>query len=474
MAFVLATRTAQGQDEKAGVKSLSIEEALARALSTSNSVAAAIANVDRARADVTHAQSDWWPQIFLSAAYERTLKSEFEDLFINSPGIGSSTTSAGNDFIDLPFGRKNIWHFTVNASVNLFAGGRTIAQTAAASSAQKSAELGLTSSRASVVLDLSTTYLDAVLAARLVTIAQSTLEQSQATLKDVRAQREAGQKPEFELLRAQVNFENQKPLLLQQEIARDFATARLAQLLHYPLDTKIELTTPIDEEHPRDLGPVVRSIAQLGEESPEQRLVVQQAEETVHIREASRRIAFAQHLPTVDLTTSYGLVNYPQNIYPNFDELKTNWTAGISLNIPLFTGFRITSEVLGAEADIANAQALQALVEERAELDEKNARDRLVNAKATYDATAGTVEVATRAYEIAETRYKEGVSTQLELLDARVALEQARVNRVRAIRDLQVARIQLGLLPYLPLVERPLLEAPTTGLTTGPTPGERR
>jgi hypothetical protein len=70
---------------------------------------------------------------------------------------------------------------------------------------------------------------------------------------------------------------------------------------------------------------------------------------------------------------------------------------------------------------------------------------------ATWQASAGTVEQAARAYDIAELRYREGISTQLELLDARLVLQLAQVNRAQAARDVQVARARVSLLPELPL-----------------------
>ena len=48
------------------------------------------------------------------------------------------------------------------------------------------------------------------------------------------------------------------------------------------------------------------------------------------------------------------------------------------------------------------------------------------------------MQQAARAYEIAELRYREGLSTQLELSDSRLLLAQAQVNRARAARDLQI------------------------------------
>jgi outer membrane protein TolC len=61
------------------------------------------------------------------------------------------------------------------------------------------------------------------------------------------------------------------------------------------------------------------------------------------------------------------------------------------------------------------------------------------------------VEQARRAYEIAQLRYREGISSQLELTDSRLLLEQAEVNRARALRNVQVARARLALLDELPL-----------------------
>jgi outer membrane protein TolC len=61
------------------------------------------------------------------------------------------------------------------------------------------------------------------------------------------------------------------------------------------------------------------------------------------------------------------------------------------------------------------------------------------------------VQQAVRAYEIAELRYREGLSTQVELADARLLLFQARASRAQAARDVQLARVRLAVLPQLPL-----------------------
>src|SRR5207253_6499725 len=86
-----------------------------------------------------------------------------------------------------------------------------------------------------------------------------------------------------------------------------------------------------------------------------------------------------------------------------------------------------------------------------AQLDTRTALQQLETARAQWQASAGTVEQATRAYSIAEIRYREGLSTQTELADSRILLQQAEANRAQAARDLQIAQLRMALLPDLPL-----------------------
>jgi outer membrane protein TolC len=88
---------------------------------------------------------------------------------------------------------------------------------------------------------------------------------------------------------------------------------------------------------------------------------------------------------------------------------------------------------------------------ELAALDARLAIAQLEQAEAAMAGSVGTAQQATRAYQIAEVRWREGISTQLELSESRILLEQAMANRAVAARNLQVARVRLTLLRDLPL-----------------------
>ncbi|HLL45602.1 MAG TPA: TolC family protein, partial [Longimicrobiaceae bacterium] len=223
--------------------------------------------------------------------------------------------------------------------------------------------------------------------------------------------------------------------------ARDLAYDRLRTLLDIPQGQPLELTTPLDAGTPPVAAPDT-----VGGRAP-----VRQAEQQVAVQRAQLAIARSQRLPSVSLTSQYGQVAFARNLFPELDGFRDNWTVGAALQIPVFTGGRIRGEVLSAEANVNEARAQLEQVRELAELDTRSAFSQLEAAQAIWEASSGTVEQAERAYQIAEIRFREGISTQLELTDARILLEQSRSNRASAARDLQVAQVRVRLLPYLPL-----------------------
>ena len=121
------------------------------------------------------------------------------------------------------------------------------------------------------------------------------------------------------------------------------------------------------------------------------------------------------------------------------------------LSIPLFTGGRITGDEMVARANLMEARENYQQTRELAELDTRSAIADLEQAIAAWKASAGTAEQAARAYRIAEVRYGEGISTQLELSESRLLLEQAAANRASAARNLRVAEVRLALIHDLPL-----------------------
>ncbi|HEU5218958.1 MAG TPA: TolC family protein [Gemmatimonadales bacterium] len=460
---------------------LTLEEALQLARPGSEAVGLARSAVQRARGQQLQARSELLPQLTGSASYSRLLKSQFSSLaktdstspssptrcdkFLADPSLPigarvdslekslecvSSLNPFGN-LGSLPFGRANTYNLGLSLSQSLFSGGRVTGQIQAANAGRQSAELGLTQSEAQLTLDVVQAYFDAGLGDQLSGIALTALEQADSTLRETELRRSLGTVPEFDLLRSRVTRDNQRAAAIQRAADRDLAYLRLKQLLDLPGDTPLQLTTSPDDSAMAGVPSLRALLATEGDTASEQRAPVRQAALAIRAEEGLLKVAKSQNLPSVALTSAYGRVAYPGSGLPSWNQFLTNWSVAVGLTVPLFTGGRISGDKVVARANLEDARLRYRQSSEFAQLDARSSQLQLASAREVVRASEGTEAQAVRAYDIAQIRYREGISTHTELLDARLALEQARANRAQAARDALVARMRMALISRLPL-----------------------
>ena len=443
---------------------LTLEQALDLARDGGESIGIARQGIRRAEREQIRARSGLFPQLSLSASYDRALASEFDEVFRSFREGGNGQDASG--FEDLPFGRANTWRVSLGFSQNLFSGDRLGAQGALAAVGRETAGLALTTAEALLLFDVTQAYYDAALSDRLVDIAEATVEQASATLRQAEAAFHAGTQPEFEVLRARVSRDTQNPVLIRQRVNREVVLLRLKQMLGLPAGADLRLAAALADDvlppPPVFASRVAAVEAGIGAADTIQvllrsdapltdRIAVQGAAAEVRLREAALRAAEAERRPSVSLVSTYGRVSYPNGPLWGFDGLRTNWTVGATMQVPLLTGGRQREDERIAKTNLEEARLRLRQADELAALETRSAWAELLAARAAWQATAGTVQQASRAYKIADVRYRAGVSTQLELSDARLLLQQAEANRAQAARDVQIARARVALLPDLPL-----------------------
>ncbi len=482
----LAAPTSGAAQQATAPTAISLADALTLAVKVSHSVRTAEAGVQRAHGQQLQAKSQFLPQINGIANYQRTFESQFAALSsgssstttgstsstASSSGSSSgSTNSIGN--ISKIFASPNTMTLGLSLSQNVFTAGRLLASEKGAEAARTAADINLDAARAQLALDVAQAYFDAVASEQLALIADSTLAQAERTLQQTTVSRQVGSAAEFDLLRARVARDNQRPALIAARGNRDVALMRLRQLLGVPLNQPLALTTPI-----RDEGNIPVASAALSQPidipgrqgglvpdtTVGRRASVRQAEANVDAQQFAFRAAQMNRLPSVQLSSSYQRFAYPTGFLPgSLSELYPNWTASVGLSFPVFLGGKLTGDRMIAEANVIEARQSLEQVRELAALDARTAVNQLAQAEASYAASVGTDEQAAKAYSIAEVRFREGISTQVELLQSRTQYEQARVNRVTAARDLEVARLRVAFLKDLPLGTGAASQRPAAG-----------
>ena len=459
-------------------RSVSLEDAIRMADKSSETVEVARAAVTRANGQQYMARSLFRPQVNVSVGYSRALASQFEGLSgggsdtantfqsVCSPNIDPAATAAqrqaaldqsqtcqsggGIDFSKVGFGAANSWTLGLQFSQNVFTGGRASGQRIAANAGRRAADVELTAQRAQLILDVTQAYYNAVLAARLSDIAETSLGWNEEVLKQTTKAREVGSSSEFDLLRAQVSRDTYIPVMLQRRSDRTVAMLRLKQLLELPLDDSLQLTTDVDAA-PIPVTGGVMAVDAKPDTSADARATVREAAENVKAQQGLLRAAKADRLPGVALVSGYQRLFFPTSTFPQLSDYRENWTVGVSASVSLLSGGRIRGGQMVADANLREAQARHKQAREFAALDSRVAISQLEQTEAAWRASQGTAEQARRAYGIDEIRYREGISTQNDLTQSRLLVEQAMVNRAVAARDLAVARMRLTLLKDLPL-----------------------
>ena len=417
---------------------LSLEDALRIGSGESEAVWVAEAGAMRSIGGEIVSRSGFYPQVSGTASYTRTLRSQYDGLFTSSAGGQTSGLS------QLPFGQKNQYSLGLSLSQFIFDGGQALARLRAAEARRRSSEINVDSARAEALLDVTSTYFDALLADRLVEIAEASLAQQEEILRQTDVAFKVGDKSEFEQLQSRVSRDNQVPLVLQNRSRRQEAYLRLKQLLNVPLDDGLRLTSTLEELPVR--------FAKLSDLTADARAPVRQAAEELQADQSLLAGAKAERWPSITLSSLYNPVAYPAgNSLPVYNDFRENWTVTLNLSIPLLTGGRLAGDELVARGNLSQAKAQLKQAREAAELDVRTSQLDLGDAEALLKSNQSTVESAKRGYEIAQLRFREGLSSQIELQNSRLLFEQAEVNSSQALRNVQVARARLALIRDLPL-----------------------
>ena len=480
-ATMLPALSVAQQATPVAARPLTLDDAFRLAEPSSDDVRIAQNAVTRAKGQFLQTRASVLPQLTASANYSHQIQNQFGAITKRfakppDPNAPPDTTTPVFNPISVLFASPNTITLGLQASQPIYVDGRFQLANRVAKANEAVYRYGLRTARAKLRYDIASAYFDAVIAEKFLQIAESTLVQTQRTLRQTTLQRQVGTVAEYDLLRSRVAVDAQKPLVIQAQQNRDIATLQLKQLLNLPLTDSLNLATPIqdadmdralaasrldsDERPAAGTGLAATGAANTmpklnpRDTAPESRAAVQQAEALLEVQKGALRQAQLQQVPVFNLTTQYQRFAYPTdaNIIPRtLADFYPAWTVALGFSVPLWTSGRITGDKLVARANVADAEARLHQGQRAASLDVQLALKSLQQSEANWLASIGTEEQADKALRIAEVRYTNGISTQLELSDIRNLLIQSQANRLSAAKALQLARLRITLLRDLPL-----------------------
>jgi outer membrane protein len=409
---------------------LSLEQAISLALERNRDVL--IAEQDRYKADaqIGEAKSGAFPQLSLSGQYARNVKTPV--LFL-PPGPPFNNTGS---VLTIKLGSDNSYTAGLQLSQTLFSPKLKTAINIA-EDYQEFMEKSYEGTTQDVVLGVKKAFYGVLLAQRLVEVSREGLEVAKANYENVKSLYNHGAAAEYDFLRAEVQVASTEPMLIQAENNLELAKNALKNILAVDLKQDIEVKGEfIYAETPADLVQQANSTA-LEKNPTIQQLALQES-----ILEKNIAIERADYLPTLSLFGSYQWQTQDNSFQFKDYNWAQSFVVGLQLSYSFFNGFRTSSRAEQASIDKQKVQYTRLKAEEGLRIQILQAQLKMEEAKKRIAAQEKSISQAEKALAIAQTRYKSGVGTQLELLDTQAALTRTQTNYAQAVYDFLIAKAE--------------------------------
>jgi len=285
------------------------------------------------------------------------------------------------------------------------------------------------STREQVILLVVSQYIGTLRAVANVQASQSRVELAQALYDQAADLQKEGVGTGIDTLRANVELQNEKQRLLEAENERETLLYGLSRLLNLDPRQQLELEDSLsffDTAQPEVESSIEAALA----ERQEWKALSSQ----VKAAEDQKKAAQYSRLPSVRFDGTFAYVGTSGNT-----TLPTYTYQG-SVNLPLFTGGRIHSEIVRADLEIRKLEEQRADLGNQIALDVKTALLNLQSGRNEVQVANLGVQLSKEEVDQARDRFKAGVANNIEVIQAQDSLSRANDNQIAALYRFNQAR----------------------------------
>lgn len=402
---------------------LNLDDAMLRAFQTNPTVSIAQYELDSARASYNAARQSRGISI---TASHTTQRGGYDD------NIVKKTDATGAWTGEYWKGIGNSHSNGLTASLPIFTGGKLKGTIKQAKANYQYNQVGVQRTYNEMRSTVTDGYFTMLQADNMQKLSAESVARLEDHLKNVQAQYDVGVVAKVDVLRSQVELANAKQTLIQAENSYQVAEANMNKIVGLPMDTNLKLDNLlVYNAYDKNMDDC---LAYAAEHRPE----LMQAQYNVDAAKGALMVARSGHMPQVaaSASQSWSDTNWPG------DE-KGNWGVGVNVSMNVFDTGVTLSKIHGAEADLKKAEETYRDTVNAVNLDVRSNYLGLREAEKRISTTKLAVEQADEDYRIAQLRYMSGVGTNTDVLDAQVALTQAKTNYTKALYDYNTSKTAL-------------------------------
>lgn len=410
------------------ITNLTLEKAIEIALKENSQVKIAQLEIEKSESKLNESYSSLLPNISAEGTYIRNIKKPVFFLPDFFGGTGEVTP--------IEVGSKNSYNGAIKFGFPIFLGqvytGIVISQLGFELS-----NLNYEETLAQIRLNTTKAFLDVLLTKETEKFIKETYENALRNLENASKLNKAGLLSDFELLSAQVEVEKIKPNILQAEFTYQTALNFLKSLLNLSADDSIEVTGSIESFFKSKTLPVIEP-SLLENTFTIKKLYLQK-----QIADKNILLQKWGHFPSLTAFGNYQIQTQAEDFnFNNYRWVKSS-AVGLSLNLPIFSGFSVKNRVEQAEIQSKQLDETINYTKKQLDIGIRNTRNKMETSLEKIDTQKLNKAKARRSYQIAELRYSEGLSTQLEISNANINLLSAELGYLQAIYEYLVAQAEL-------------------------------
>ncbi|MCM0041177.1 MAG: TolC family protein [Algoriphagus sp.] len=414
---------------------MKLADALTYALENNPSAKNARLELLISKATIKETTSRGLPQI--NGAYNLDYNPKIPVVFLpNQPPFGDP--SIPSDVIPARFGVSYSSGLGVTVSQMIFDGSFFVGLRAARTLLELTNK-DLKKAEIDVIENVKKAYLGVLVNQQRIRLAEATLSRIDTLLKETIALQEAGFVEKLDISRVQVQRNNSYTQLQKSQTGLDISKQILKLQLGMPLEYEVILVESVEE-----LSVKEEALALLSEEGAE-RIELEQMSTQLKLVGLDLKNNMSQYMPKIDFvgnTRRSGAGNELDRVFN-----KSNWfgssLVAVSMSVPIFDGFGKAARIQKNRVQMNQLENQRTFLKESFKNELYAAKANLRNDLNLLEVQEANLQLATEVYQIARIKYKEGVGSNLEVVEADAALIQAEINYLGAIYDGLISKINL-------------------------------
>lgn len=414
--FFLLPFPVSGETIAAG-EMLTLRHAVEIALKNQPSILAGQSTVRANEATIGQAQANYYPQLTASGSYSKI-----------SPAAGTSTVTTTN--------RYDQYTSSIGLSQTIFDFGKTPAQVRINTLNTESSRFDLESAVNTVVFNVKQAFYNVLQAQRNKDVADESVKQFQQHLDQAQGFYVVGTKAKIDVTKAEVDLSNARLNLIKAENQVRLSIVTLNSAMGIPDATDYNLEDSL--LYTKYELSFEDALSKVYTQRPDLQSLIKKKEAA----KASIDLARKSYFPVLSGSANYSYSGTNSSGGSGFP-LNNGWNYGVSISVPIFSGFDTKYRVAQAHANYETASANEQSLRLDVFSQMQQAYLSLREADESIAASELAVKQAKENVELATGRYQSGAGSPLEVTDALVGLNNAQVAYTQALTDYKNAQASI-------------------------------